>query len=185
MHRHKIIFGYLVNVLTLRWIYPDNLKVCTHVTFIPLHVIPKPSRSHPEIMCWYFAGMGGFVLFSGDLGSALGIESRGFPSLFFVKTDYILKVEIFVLNGGNIFFLNYQSRVVGGGWTPGHWSVKCNEAKKWNHWCSGSRKGCELTLVSCSLLCSRIYFLFAGKEKLLCTFIFLFLWDCRPGCHVV
>lgn len=36
---------------------------------------------------------------------------------FFVKTDYILKVGIFVLNGGNIFFffLNYQSRVVGGG----------------------------------------------------------------------
>lgn len=44
-------------------------------------------------------------MFSGDLESALGIESRGFPSLFFVKTDYILKVEIFVLNGGNIFFL--------------------------------------------------------------------------------
>lgn len=35
---------------------------------------------------------------------------------FFVKTDYILKVGIFVLNGGNIFFfLNYQSRVRGGG----------------------------------------------------------------------
>lgn len=60
--------------------------------------------------------MGGFVLFFGDLGSALGIGSRGFSSLFFVKTDYILKVGIFVLNGGNIFFfLNYQSRVRGGG----------------------------------------------------------------------
>lgn len=44
---------------------------------------------------------------------------------FFVKTDYILKVGIFVLNGGNIFFLNYQSRVVGGGGGGNSWILIC------------------------------------------------------------
>lgn len=57
--------------------------------------------------------MGGFVFW----GFGVGFRDwkQRVPLAFFVKTDYILKVEIFVLNGGNIFFLNYQSRVVGGG----------------------------------------------------------------------
>lgn len=48
--------------------------------------------------------MGGFVLFFWGFGVGFRDWKQRVLLAFFVKTDYILKVGIFVLNGGNIFF---------------------------------------------------------------------------------
>lgn len=134
-----------------------------------------PPSPGPEIMCWYFAGMGGFW----GLGLALGIGSRGFASLFCKDYTKIKKSWNICFKWRKYFFLNYQRGI--NSWTQTDLSVKCDEAENWNHWSSGARqrKGCKLTLVSCSLLCSSqnlFYFLFAGKKNFCARF-----WDCRPG----
>lgn len=80
-----------------------------------------------------------------------------------------------------IFFLTTN-----GGWTPGHhlicpFNVMMMIKKIIEALAGDKEKGCELTLVSCSLLCSsQNLFLFAGKKKK--NFCARF-WDCRPGCH--
>lgn len=81
-----------------------------------------------------------------------------------------------------IFFLNYQRGI--NSWTPTDLSGKCDDDEIENHWSFGRRqKGCELTLVSCSLLFAqvRIYFYLQERKKTFCARF----WDCRPGCHSI
>lgn len=110
-----------------------------------------------------------------------GSDAEGSPP-FFCKDWYIVKNkkkdEIFVLKGGNIFF-NYQMGI--NSWTLTDLSIKCDEAKNWNHWNSGTRLWVSTSFLLFSLLKS-IYFIFYLQERKQKNFCARF-WDCRLGCH--
>lgn len=132
-------------------------------TFYPLNVIPFP----PFYRSWDHV----LLFWDGRLGFGSRVGSRGFSSLFFVKTDiYLQNVGIFVLNGGNIFF-SYQRGI--NSWTLTDLSIKCDKAEEWNRWSSGTRqtKGCVNTsfLLFALLKSEFIFYLLERK-----TFVHVF-----------
>lgn len=81
-HHHRVNLIVTLDTQFVRIIF----KFVSHrVTFLPppprlsflAPPLPHPTLG-PEILCWYFAGMGG----SRGLGLALGLRSRGFTLLF-------------------------------------------------------------------------------------------------------
>lgn len=80
LHHHRINLIMTLDTQFVR-IISSLYHILCHFYAHPL-VIPSPHHPDPtlgpEILCWYFAGMGG----SRGLGLALGLRSRGFTLLF-------------------------------------------------------------------------------------------------------
>ena len=147
--------------------------------FAPLHVIPVFSpllvlRSCVDILL----GWGGF----GGLGLALGVGSRGFSSLFLLRLIYTKKKKKcwnICFKWRKYFFLTTKGGI--NSWTLiCLWNVMRLRTELVEALELDKEKGCELTLISCSLLCSSqefISFFICRKKKTFCArFLRLLTW---------